>query len=981
MSTSRLGVVSFIRFQLGELRAKNGHHDFEHLCRHLARATICARLLPATGPVQGGGDQGRDFESFAGREDGLPAHADDSTLPERVTGFVGIEHKRRLVFTCTLQSSGLESKLKADITAILEHGGPVDAVHSFMESNLPVARRHALQDWARSRGVDLTIHDGEAIAESIATPDQFWIAVELLHVPSDLWPTRDDIQYSAQKERWLRASDAATTPDFQETRELARFCCHHPEFRPELPFWHTALRNVMARHPLADIQRRAAYELVMTAAHSREWDLTGLEDAVAKVMEPLDDLSDYGSLTDAMNVLAAAHLWAGGYTVSEEMVRMLGAWHERLVERIGKAMEWESATGVLALRELLVYATDRFVAPDARLAELIAILEASTAHPLFPLECAKVRIDAGMLALAESPLFVRLTTVLDEAVARRSGNAAAAQNRRARAHALHDAGDSLNAIRQLQSAKRGWYGSGQLDETVDCLFDLTDWYLELRLPLAAKYNAQTACGMLMMPAGRHDRGKLGEALRRVATCDFIQGAWLKAAELAPPAAGAQLSMSSSAQESRETVAAIAALLGVVLTGARLWNPELERKIRDVVFTHYGLPSHWDASSQWSIASWRDLLRDAELEDVHPPPFSDAKSQRTLEWLGLGVHWRLSYENNELEDRVGEQIGAALQLTMAEADARVLEVVCENVALSLQLSKDSEDVMLVPVENASDGVDRRYVLSWPARTSRDHEAFLANLLTATALSLSTVSMLPVVELENALKRQFEADWWHKVLFARKMPDLDSELNPRLIWSCKTDGIGPDAKSIAPDRRMQSWPRGLSDRYKATEVEGMLRRRYEVGLLSTRLTLPRLLQLDDFRSTVEGLRSEGYLDWQILMAVSVLAANKRYEAIYGDDADDDLERMTEVINSWVTSAEEDALPAVAVHEFSEQNIRVMIENNMMATIAMHGLVPLPGKPNFPAVKAYLAERFRYFDDDVEHDDPFCVPVDADVPGRTQ
>ena len=58
------GLRSFIRFALFQMRARNDHHEFEHLCRALARQRITPNLLPATGPVGAGGDQGRDFETF-----------------------------------------------------------------------------------------------------------------------------------------------------------------------------------------------------------------------------------------------------------------------------------------------------------------------------------------------------------------------------------------------------------------------------------------------------------------------------------------------------------------------------------------------------------------------------------------------------------------------------------------------------------------------------------------------------------------------------------------------------------------------------------------------------------------------------------------------------------------------------------------------------------------------------------------------------
>jgi hypothetical protein len=55
---------NLIRNALRELRARNGQHTFEDLCRDYARRTITPYILPATGPMGAGGDQGRDFETF-----------------------------------------------------------------------------------------------------------------------------------------------------------------------------------------------------------------------------------------------------------------------------------------------------------------------------------------------------------------------------------------------------------------------------------------------------------------------------------------------------------------------------------------------------------------------------------------------------------------------------------------------------------------------------------------------------------------------------------------------------------------------------------------------------------------------------------------------------------------------------------------------------------------------------------------------------
>jgi hypothetical protein len=61
---SRPELIEQIAFGLNRLPSQNTHHEFEHLCRDFARKRIASNVIPATGPVAGGGDQGRDFDTF-----------------------------------------------------------------------------------------------------------------------------------------------------------------------------------------------------------------------------------------------------------------------------------------------------------------------------------------------------------------------------------------------------------------------------------------------------------------------------------------------------------------------------------------------------------------------------------------------------------------------------------------------------------------------------------------------------------------------------------------------------------------------------------------------------------------------------------------------------------------------------------------------------------------------------------------------------
>jgi hypothetical protein len=189
---------------LGELSARNGHHEFENLCRHLARARIYRNILPATGPVSAGGDQGQDFETYSA---GIDVGLFNRTLSDGKT-----------VFLCSLEKR-IESKIRTDVKSAMQ-GGKVDEVFYFCERNLPVGKRHALQNWAtKTHDVHLEIFDGIAIAELLTDRDVFWIAQEFLHIPAEIVPAAADQDewYGRLLERWSgRAPLSASAADFAE---------------------------------------------------------------------------------------------------------------------------------------------------------------------------------------------------------------------------------------------------------------------------------------------------------------------------------------------------------------------------------------------------------------------------------------------------------------------------------------------------------------------------------------------------------------------------------------------------------------------------------------------------------------------------------------------------------------------------------------------------------------------------------------------
>jgi hypothetical protein len=201
--------ASIIRLALAQLRARNAHHQFEDLCRDFFRARISPDVLPATGPVGAGGDQGRDFETF-------------SPLTGRP------KSDRQIVGMCTLQVTDLAEKIRRDLGKVAADED-VDRAYVFCESDMAVAVRHGLTKYADTRyGIKLWIFDGNGLAEQLAAPDMIAIAARYLSLPPEVL-RRGGLE-TAEAHDWAR-----------------RVCIGFP--RPELHRYLRAVERAAQEHP------------------------------------------------------------------------------------------------------------------------------------------------------------------------------------------------------------------------------------------------------------------------------------------------------------------------------------------------------------------------------------------------------------------------------------------------------------------------------------------------------------------------------------------------------------------------------------------------------------------------------------------------------------------------------------------------------------------------------------------------------------
>jgi hypothetical protein len=252
----------YIRFQLNQLSAQNAEHDFEHLAFDLARARVASNLLPATGPVQSGGDQGRDFESYR-------TYLRKSSLVN--SSFAGLASDGIIAGACTLDKKTV-GKIKADLRTIFASGERPTHVIYFCEPDLPVAKRHILKKYCQDNyGAALDIFDGQAIADMLADRDTSWIADKYLEIPSDLWPaTSLDEHYTSSRDRWLTQTQTpGNYADFLEIKRGLRTATFDEDAKRDLGSWIEVMRHFLADGFPERLIQKARYEISVAELRGR----------------------------------------------------------------------------------------------------------------------------------------------------------------------------------------------------------------------------------------------------------------------------------------------------------------------------------------------------------------------------------------------------------------------------------------------------------------------------------------------------------------------------------------------------------------------------------------------------------------------------------------------------------------------------------------------------------------------------------------
>ena len=1006
---NKVQLIAQLRFALEQLSERNAQHEWEHFCRHLARERICSNILPATGPVQAGGDQGRDFETFR-------TFLQRSVLKER--SFVGLVSDKPLAFACTLEKS-LAPKVRRDVETIMASGVRVEGIYVLCTRGMAVAKRHELQEWARTNhDVTLEILDGESIAELVSDRELFWLAERYLQLPSELLPAlpveEDTGWYPRILEKWRRETRTAQTfADFSEIRAAARHAlgtfvydvAGRPinQFElPELPFWIERLDEIANEDTLPQLRRRAFYESCVLRLRGLG-SLIGQEYQIRAYFTHVKELENAGDLERA-EVLLTYVLPASRHgeveITSSELTNWFSVLRDCVDERIREAKQQERKNEWCALLEvrghLALYENfDGGVFSAASALKYWAKLAKVAVHaPFFPLEAFADRLAQYAQYIGAEPDYEPLTRAIDALLAERFGQFKTAEKCLERAKSFLNADDLPRAMAQLHRAKVDWFAQETLGEALMALSFLSRAYAEQGLFFAAKYYALAAAYVVLQNDNLHLKPQLAHALERAAACDYAVGAWRGFLSLAETASifypHFVHDYNSDLDDPNSVLLRLMFHLSIVPVATQILHPTLSDATEvqcTRIAARLGLGNEWEQAQQLAKTTFsdEDKLWEAVQEQLAGPPWSDVGPIRRTQWKAHGVTWHVQWANDYETTCAVEEFLAALQIFLSDLAGYDLCLLRSQVNVTFNLENEDNIRQQGTTSNyfqahfEPSNVERQATVTLPPYQKFDEGTLSRRDLITGTLSVATslleeVSVLPTDRFIEILNVRFAQGLSNKLLIAAPY----SQCLQVFLSKGDFDGFGCATMEYLPsDKTFSSqlpdklpWYDGPRPNYTPENARRAIRNRYESFSRRIPHTLRRLAQESAFQATLAHLREAGWKDWHILSAVYHVTMNARLNrsGVMPPKSYAEWKQYQQMMRE----PEAETAQIVSIEEFTKENLRQQMPVYMGAVIKSWELELHQLTPDFPAIEDFLSKRYNFWTDDVEHDDPFAVTV---------
>lgn len=544
-----------------------------------------------------------------------------------------------------------------------------------------------------------------------------------------------------------------------------------------------------------------------------------------------------------------------------------------------------------------------------------------------------------------------------------------------------DPRDNLEALNYLHKSSQLWYTQDSKDAYISVMITISGIYLRLKMNFAAKYYALCAVFASKNFGDAKSYRRISDAAAMLVSIDYRQGAWMSALNDVNVYIISRIEFNPMEMEVDKDsfLADFIHNLASILTIMPRIHVEMTHfanyfaQTLGWLYTDY--ISHVGKGLQRHLESDENLKSYLKLQ-VSDVPLNDVGKVRTLRFSANEIDWEIIFENTPDMNATGEQFASALQVILCEFMLSGID--CEFLELSVKIfiSRNAGERIIIRQKN--DHINTAYEISIPKLTSqvefaiKMHYAYLGVTIKRI---LNDLSLLPTGKLPDIFdqllmkhglgNRVLSINSYEKVYFGVHYKEAFEQSRPGDFNTV------PDKDSYAP-YFVRPIKKQLGQSNNMEIITNAIIRRQKALLKNIHLSLQNWKNASNYKKTIDGLRTEGWLDWQIMSAMADFLLTEKAQQLVSEKSFTTMYERRDAHRAFYNELQaldesdcymEKPLSVLDSQEFKETLTRVATNN-----LELYDLACQMDFPNFNAIKTFLIEKYSFNDVDLGEISPF-------------
>lgn len=534
--------------------------------------------------------------------------------------------------------------------------------------------------------------------------------------------------------------------------------------------------------------------------------------------------------------------------------------------------------------------------------------------------------------------------------------------------------NNLAALTSLHKAKNYCNNDDCQHELIFVLINLSKVYASLGMNMAAKYYGLVAVW------GCHNFGNysilklLSDSYAAVFHSDFAQGAWFSALDDFHNYIFVRTEFNAAALdlETDKVLAEVLVELSIILTTGTKIHPELQtflqyqKQILGWVYTQFIEETDKSEEAKFGDAIQLKKMLERSLTMV---PFSDAGPERTIYFKTLGIEWNIMFVNSIVMNAIAEEFAALLQIILCEINLMGADLHLVEMPITINLTQTDQYNQGLSQRMSHDEAIWDLAIPDAETVQKNVQVHYAYLSTSIRVLLSNISLLPDVEFYTTFDALYTKqklgekglilNTYQKVYLSF----VDGQQFDNSQRSAFNPADFPDFKAAVPG--LYTPTGGLSPRYSQDFALNNIEGRYHNARKRLSVSLNIWKQDKDFKKFIDSLREAGWLDWQILLALSNFVISSKVNILLQRNPphteDEAHLRANELYHQMRTQTEDQNYIPIPLKWLYSEEFSFHLNKLPVDVLESYSLQNGMKYPNFKAVRKYLSERFNFGKDD--------------------